>query len=70
MRVTKIIEKTPLINEDGEWVVWVQVQIGKTYQYGRVVCSSIDEAMSIREGMILDTEKYDFLKNTKPLMKL
>ena len=70
MRVTKIIEKTPLINEDGEWIVWVQVQIGKTYQYGRVVCSSIDEAMGIREGMILDTEKYDFLKNTKPFMKL
>lgn len=70
MRVTKIIEKTPLINEDNEWVVWVQVYIGNTYQYGRIVCKTIDEAMSIREGMILDTEKYDFLKNTKPFMKL
>lgn len=70
MKVIRIVEKTPLINEDGEWVVWVQVQIGKTYQYGRVVFSSIDEAMGIREGMILDTEKHEFLKNTKPLMKL
>ena len=49
MRVTKIIEKAPLINGNDEWVVWVQVQIGKTYQYGRVVCKTIDEAMSIRE---------------------
>ena len=70
MRVTKIIEKAPLINGNDEWVVLVQVQIGKTYQYGRVVCKTIDEAMSIREGIILDTEKYDFFKNTKPFMKL
>jgi hypothetical protein len=70
MKVTKIIEKAPLINGNDEWVVWVQVQIGKTYQYGRVVCKTIDEAMSIRESMILDTDKFDFLKNTKPLMKV
>jgi hypothetical protein len=70
MRVTKIIEKAPFINGDNEWIVWVQVQIGKSYQYGRVVCKTIDEAMSIREGMILDTEKHEFLKNTKPLIKL
>ena len=70
MRVTKIIEKNPVINEDGEWVVWVQVYIGKTYQYGRIVCKTINEANGIREGMILDTKKYDFLKNTKPFIKL
>ena len=70
MRITKIIEKAPLINGNNEWVVWAQVQIGKSYQYGRVICPTIDEAMGIREGMVLDTEKYDFLKNTKPFMKL
>lgn len=70
MRVTKIIEKTPVINEDGEWIVWVQVYIGKTYQYGRIVCKTTADAMSIREGMILDTEKYIFLQHTKPFIKV
>lgn len=60
MRVTKIIDSVPTINEDGEWLLWVQVYMGNSYVYGAVVCETKEEAFAIKEGQILDVEKVRF----------
>lgn len=60
MKVTKIIDKCPTINEDGEWLLWVQVYMGNSYVYGAVVCETMKEALSIKEGQFLDVEKVRF----------
>lgn len=64
MRVTKIVD-TPTIDADGKWNVFCQVLRGVTYQYGVVVCETRDEAFSIKEGQILDTEKVRFEQRIK-----
>lgn len=67
MRITKIIEKTPVIDSNGKWNLYCQVLRGVTYQYGVVVCDTRDEAFNIKEGQILDTEKYSFEHRIKNL---
>lgn len=67
MRIIKIIEKTPVIDSDGKWNLYCQVLRGSAYQYGVVVCETRDEAFAIKEGQILDTEKYSFEHRIKNL---
>lgn len=64
MRVIKITDRKPYFTEDGEWVLFCKVRIGKSYQYGKVVCKSEEEAYSIKEGQLLDIEKTPFVRNT------
>ena len=47
MRVTKIIEKCPIINEDGEWQLFCQVYMGNSYIYGAIICKTKEEAFKI-----------------------
>lgn len=67
MRVTKIIEKTPVIDSNGKWNIYCQVLRGVTYQYGVIICETKEEAFAIKEGQILDTEKYSFEHRIKNL---
>lgn len=67
MRVTKILD-APVIDSDGKWMLFCQVLKGCTYTYGAIVCNTSDEAFSIREGMILDTEKNKFEYGIKGLL--
>ena len=62
MRVTKIIEKTPVIDADGKWNVFCQVYMGNTYVYGVIICDTMDEAFAIKENQILDVEKVKFVR--------
>lgn len=57
MRVTKIIEKTPVIDADGKWHVFVQVYMDNSYVYGDIVCNTREEALAIKKNQILDVEK-------------
>lgn len=61
MKVVKIIEPTPLRNDDG-WYLFVQALIGSSYVYGSVVCKTMEEAFSIKEGQHLDLEKTKFMR--------
>ena len=67
MKVIRIIEKTPVIDFDGKWNLYCQVLRGSAYQYGVVVCETRDEAFDIKEGQIIDTEKYSFEHRIKNL---
>lgn len=69
MKVTKIIDSVPTINEDGEWLLWVQVYMGNSYVYGAVVCETKEEAFAIKEGQILDVEKVRFSRRTNLNLK-
>ena len=60
MRVTKIIEKTPVIYADGKWNVFCQVYMGNSYVYGAIICDTMEEALAIKVGQILDVEKVKF----------
>lgn len=62
MRVTKIIEKTPVIDADGKWNVFCQVYMGNSYVYGAIICETMEEAFNIKENQILDIEKVKFLR--------
>lgn len=66
MRVTKIID-APTTDSNGKWNLYCQVLRGMTYQYGVVVCETRDEAFAIKEGQILDTEKFKFEHRIKNL---
>ena len=59
MRVTKLIE-APIIDADGKWYVFCQVLRGCSYVYGAIVCDTMKEALSIKEGQILDVGKTRF----------
>jgi hypothetical protein len=69
MRVTKIIEKSPVINEDGEWQLFCQVLIGNSYVYGAIICETMEEAFAIQEGQILDIEKVKFSRRINNICK-
>lgn len=69
MRVTKIIEKCPIINEDGEWQLFCQVYMGNSYIYGAIICTTKEEAFAIREGQMLDIEKVKFSRRTSNICK-
>ena len=69
MRVVRIIEKTPIINEDGEWQLFCQVLIGSSYVYGAIICKTMCEAFAINEGQILDVEKVKFSRRTNNICK-
>lgn len=60
MRVTKIIEKTPVMDADGKWNLFVQVYMGNSYVYGAIICDTIQEAFAIKENQLLDVEKVKF----------
>lgn len=64
MKVTRIIEKAP-IDADGKWNVFCQVFRGRSYVYGAIVCDTMKEALSIKEGQILDIEKTRFEQRIK-----
>lgn len=69
MKVTKIIDSVPTINEDGEWLLWVQVYMGNSYVYGAIACKTKEEAFSIKEGQILDMERVKFGRRTNVNLK-
>lgn len=69
MRVTKIIERSPIINEDGEWQLFCQVIIGNSYVYGAIICKTMEEAFAIQEGQILDIEKVKFSRRINNICK-
>ena len=60
MRVTKLTSSAPVIDADGRWVVFCQVLRGTTYVYGVIICDTMEEALSIKEGQIIDGEKPKF----------
>ena len=61
MRVLKIVERTPIINEDNDWLLFCMVQRGHSQVYGAVVCATKEEAFAIKEGQHLDIEKTKFV---------
>ena len=60
MRVVKIVDRTPIINENGEWQLFSQVYMGNSYVYGAIICDTMEKAFAIKEGQILDVEKVKF----------
>lgn len=69
MRVTKIIERSPIINEDGEWQLFCQVYMGNSYVYGAIICETMQEAFAIKEWQILDVEKVKFVRRINNICK-
>jgi hypothetical protein len=69
MRVTKIIEKTPVIDSDGKWNVFCQVYMGNSYVYGAIICDTMEEAFAIKVGQILDVEKVKFSRRINNICK-
>ena len=67
MKISRIIDKTPVIDLDGKWNVFCQVLRGSTYQYGVVVCDTREKAFSLQEGQTIDTEKMSFAQRIKNL---
>ena len=65
MKVVKIIEPTPLRNNEG-WYLFIQALIGNSYVYGAVACNTTEEAFAIKEGQFLDIEKTKFVRRTTP----
>ena len=61
MKVVKIIENVPIRNDEG-WYLFIQALIGSSYVYGSVVCKTMEEAFSIKEGPHLDLEKTKFMR--------
>lgn len=60
MRITKLIDKAPIIDADGKWNVFCQVQRGGSYVYGVIICDTMEESFELKEGQILDAEKTRF----------
>ena len=60
MRVVKIVDRTPIINENGEWQLFCKVYMGNSYVYGAIICDTMEEAFAIKVGQILDVEKVKF----------
>jgi hypothetical protein len=69
MKVVKIIERPPTINEDGEWQLFCQVYMGNSYVYGAIICETMQEAFAIKEGQILDVEKIKFVRRINNICK-
>ena len=69
MKVTKIIERSPTINENGEWQLFCQVYMGNSYVYGAIICETMCEAFAIKEGQILDVEKVKFVRRINNICK-
>lgn len=69
MKVTKIIERSPIINEDGEWQLFCQVYMGNSYVYGAIICKTKEEAFAIKENQILDVEKVKFVRRINNICK-
>jgi hypothetical protein len=65
MKVVKIIESTPLRNDEG-WYLFIQALIGSSYVYGAVVCETAAEASAIKEGQHLDIEETKFVRRSTP----
>jgi hypothetical protein len=65
MKVVKIIESTPLRNDE-DWYLFIQALIGSSYVYGAVVCETAAEASAIKEGQHLDIEKTKFVRRSTP----
>jgi hypothetical protein len=60
MKVVKIVDRTPIITENGEWQLFCQVYMGNSYVYGAIICETMCEAFAIKEGQNLDIEKVKF----------
>lgn len=69
MRITKLIDKAPIIDADGKWNVFCQVYIGNSYVYGAIICETMEEAFAIKEGQILDIEKVKFSRRINNICK-
>lgn len=69
MKVIRIVEKSPIINEDGEWQLFCQVYMGNSYVYGAIICKTMQEAFAIHEGQILDVEKVKFSRRINNICK-
>lgn len=66
MKVIRLVDKAPVIDAEGKWNVFCQVLRGRSYVYGVIICDTMDEAFSIKEGQILDAEKTIFEHRIKP----
>ena len=69
MRITKLIDKAPVIDADGKWNVFCQVQRGSSYVYGVIICDTMEEAFAFKEGQILDVEKIKFSRRMNNICK-
>ena len=69
MRITKLIDKAPILDADGKWNVFCQVYMGNSYIYGVIICDTMEEAFAIQEGQILDIEKVKFSRRTNNICK-
>ena len=69
MRVVKIVDRTPIINENGDWLLFCMVQRGNTPVYGAIVCETMQDAFNIKAGQILDVEKVKFSRRINNICK-
>ena len=69
MKVVKIIERPPTINEYGERQLFCQVYMGNSYVYGAIICNTMEEAFVIKENQILDVEKVKFVRRINNICK-
>lgn len=69
MKVIKIVDRTPIINENGKWQLFCQVYMGNSYVYGSIICETMCEAFAIQEGQILDVEKVKFMRRINNICK-
>ena len=60
MRIVRITERSPIINDKGEWMLFCMVQKGNSFVYGAVVCQTMQDAFELQEGQLLDLEKVRF----------
>ena len=69
MRLVKITDKLPVINSDGDWLLFCMVQRGNSFVYGAIVCSTMQEAFALKEGQLLDAERVRFDSRIKVINK-
>lgn len=50
MKVYKLLAHAPVIDSDGNWNVYCTVQRGNSLVYGVIICETMKEAFSIKEG--------------------
>ena len=69
MRIVRITDKSPVINSDGDWLLFCMVQRGNSFVYGAIVCSTMQEAFELKEGQLLDAERVRFDSRIKVVNK-
>lgn len=56
IKITKIIHRATLPNDDGVWQVWCQIYCNGSYRYTVLEFDTWEEAKNIKEGEFIDWE--------------